>query len=59
MLKGADLGLLDWLYNHPILTFFTPRVLLACELLVRFFLPTYLGDKVSFEAEKSELGSRA
>lgn len=36
VLKGADLGLLDWLYNHPILTFFILRVLLACELLVRF-----------------------
>ena len=33
--------------------FFTPRVLPACELLVRFLWPTYYpGDKVSFEALK-------
>ena len=34
VLKGADLGLLDRLSNHPILPFFTLRVLLACEILV-------------------------
>ena len=35
----ADLGLLDWLSNHPILRLFTPRVLPPCELLVTFLWP--------------------